>query len=73
MAQNSAAIFQRIWFEKEWFPTESQRIPFNQESADLLAENNLPVISLHFGLPAESLLAQIKNLGAYVFAFATNL
>jgi len=65
--------FKEYGLKKSDIPTRSGRIPFNQESADLLAEYNPPVISFHFGLPADSLLAQIKNLGAYVLASATNL
>ena len=65
--------FKEYGLKKSDIPTGSGRIPFNQESADLLAEYNPPVISFHFGLPADSLLAQIKNLGAYVLASATNL
>ncbi len=65
--------FKEHGLKKSDIPTESGSIPFNQESADLLAEYNPPVISFHFGLPADSLLAQIKNLGAYVLASATNL
>ena len=59
--------------KKSDIPKGSGRFPFNQESADLLAEYNPPLISVHFGLPADSLLAQIKNLDAYVLATATNL
>jgi nitronate monooxygenase len=65
--------FKEYGLKKSDIPTGSGRIPFNQESVDLLAEYNPPVISFHFGLPADSLLAQIKNLGAYVLASATNL
>ena len=65
--------FKEYALKKSDIPTGSGRIPFNQESADLLAEYKPPVISFHFGLPADSLLAQIKNLGAYVLASATNL
>ena len=65
--------FKEYALKKSDIPTGSGRIPFNQESADLLAEYNPPVISFHFGLPADSLLAQIKNLGAYVLTSATNL
>ena len=65
--------FKEYGLKKSDIPTGSGRIPFNQESADLLAEYNPPVISFHFGLPTDSLLAQIKNLGTYVLASATNL
>ena len=65
--------FKEYALKKSDIPKGSGRFPFNQESADLLAEYNPPVISFHFGLPADSLLVQIKNLGAYVLASATNL
>ena len=65
--------FKEYAFKKSDISTGSGRISFNQESTDLLAEYNHPEISFHFGLPADSLLSQIKNLGAYVLASATNL
>jgi len=49
--------FKEYGLKKSDIPTGSGRIPFNQESTDLLAEYHPPVISFHFGLPADSLLA----------------
>jgi nitronate monooxygenase len=65
--------FKEYGLNKSDIPTGSGRIPFNQEKADLLEEYKPPVISFHFGVPADSLLEQIKNPGAYVLASATNL
>ena len=41
--------FEEYALKKSDISTGSGRIPFNQESADLLAEYNPPVISFHFG------------------------
>ena len=49
------------------------RTPFSAEAAALLAEFKPEVVSFHFGLPAPSLLAQIKAWGATVMSSATTL
>ncbi len=41
--------------------------------ADLLAEFKPPVVSFHFGLPSEALLAQVRGWGAKVLASATTV
>jgi nitronate monooxygenase len=50
-----------------------QRQPFNAEMADLLAEFEPEVVSFHFGLPDESLLARVRRWGAKVLASATTV
>ncbi len=49
------------------------RRPFSQEIADAIAPHAPAVLSFHFGLPAPSLVQQVKGWGATVLASATTL
>ncbi len=49
------------------------RQPFTQELTDLIVDLKVPVVSFHFGLPDDNLLAQIKNSGAKVLCTATTI
>lgn len=54
-------------------PAGPGRNPFSAEVAALLAEFKPPVVSFHFGLPSEALLAQVHGWGAKVLASATTV
>ncbi len=54
-------------------PTGPGRNPFSAEVADLLAEFRPTVVSFHFGLPSEALMAQVRGWGAKVLASATTV
>jgi len=54
-------------------PTGPGRNPFSAEVANLLAEFKPRVVSFHFGLPSEALLAQVRGWGAKVLASATTV
>ncbi|WPG40020.1 nitronate monooxygenase [Variovorax sp. EBFNA2] len=54
-------------------PTGPGRNPFSADVAHLLAEFKPPVVSFHFGLPPEALLAQVRGWGAKVLASATTV
>ncbi len=49
------------------------RQPFNQETADLISDLKVPVVSFHFGLPNDNLLEKIKNSGAKIISSATTI
>jgi len=49
------------------------RQPFSSEMADLLEEFRPAVVSFHFGLPTEELLARVKACGAKVLSSATTV
>jgi nitronate monooxygenase len=49
------------------------RNPFSAGVAALLAEFRPPVVSFHFGLPSEDLLAQVRGWGAKVLGSATTV
>jgi nitronate monooxygenase len=48
-------------------------MPFNLEAAAILGEYRPPVVSFHFGLPDEALLARAKASGAKVISSATTV
>src|SRR5262245_55716395 len=47
--------------------------PFSAELADVLADFRPAVVSFHFGLPAEQLLARARGGGAKILASATTV
>lgn len=54
-------------------PTGPGRLPFSAEAAEVLEAYRPAVVSFHFGLPPEELLARVKSWGAKVLASATTV
>jgi nitronate monooxygenase len=52
---------------------QSSRAPFSAEAADVLEEFRPAVVSFHFGLPSDDLLARVRRAGAKVFSTATTV
>jgi len=53
--------------------TGSGRVPFSRAAAELLAEFRPAVVSFHFGLPCEDLLALVRSWGAKILSSATTV
>ncbi len=51
----------------------ASRQPFNEDSLDILSKFRPPVVSFHFGLPDENLLAQLRGWGAKILSSATTV
>ncbi len=49
------------------------RAPFGPEAADVLADFRPPVVSFHFGLPSDELLARVRSWGARIVSSATTV
>jgi nitronate monooxygenase len=49
------------------------RLPFSEEMATALAEFQPAVVSFHFGLPSDALLAKVRSWGAKIISTATNV
>jgi nitronate monooxygenase len=49
------------------------RAPFSADAADVLEDFKPAVVSFHFGLPADGLLARVKAMGAKILASATTV
>jgi nitronate monooxygenase len=54
-------------------PPAPARAPFNEQIADALAAFEPPVVSFHFGLPADALLARVRAWGAKILSSATTV
>jgi nitronate monooxygenase len=54
-------------------PAGPGRLPFDAAAAELLAEFKPPVLSFHFGLPDEALLARVRRWGAKILSSATTV
>jgi nitronate monooxygenase len=49
------------------------RAPFSEQAADVLAEFRPAVVSFHFGLPSDALLARVRSWGAKILSSATTV
>lgn len=49
------------------------RLPFSHAAADVLEAFRPPVVSFHFGLPAEDLLARVRGWGSRILSTATTV
>jgi nitronate monooxygenase len=54
-------------------PAGPGRLPFNAEAAAVLEEFRPAVVSFHFGLPDDALMARAKALGAKIISSATTV
>jgi len=54
-------------------PAGPGRMPFTAEAADVLAQFKPAVVSFHFGLPSDELLARVRSLGAKILSSATTV
>lgn len=66
------------YYEEYELPTDavssgSGRVPFSEEAAELLEEFQPPVVSFHFGLPTDRLMARVKAIGSTVLSSATTV
>lgn len=66
-------FYDRFGIDPSRIPAGPGRAPFTAEAADVLEEFKPPVVSFHFGLPPEALLARVKAMGARVLASATTV
>ena len=54
-------------------PAGAGRSPFGHEAADALSEIRPAVVSFHFGLPSEELLARVRAWGSTILSSATTV
>jgi nitronate monooxygenase len=50
----------------------SNRVPFSDQTCDLVTEFRPEVVSFHFGLPESNLLARVRKTGAKIISSATS-
>jgi nitronate monooxygenase len=68
-----APYFAELEVDLDAIPSGSGRRPFDHAAADVLEEFRPPVVSFHFGLPSDELLARVKGFGATVLSSATTV
>ena len=65
--------FAELGIDPEAIAEGPQRLPFNHDAADVLEAFKPPVVSFHFGLPADDLLKRVKGWGAIILSSATTV
>jgi nitronate monooxygenase len=68
-----APYYREYGIDADAIPAGPGRNPFNSEAADVLDEFKPAVVSFHFGLPADALLARVKAMGAKILCSATTV
>lgn len=65
--------FDELGLDPGAIPAPVARMPFSHHAADVLEEFRPPVVSFHFGLPAEDLIARVRGMGAKILSSATTV
>jgi len=68
-----APYYAELGVDPQAIPAAPVRAPFNQEMADALAEFRPAVVSFHFGLPSQELVARVRGWGARILSSATTV
>jgi nitronate monooxygenase len=68
-----APYFKEFGIDAASIPAGPGRAPFSDAAADLLEEFKPAVVSFHFGLPSDALLARVRSWGAKVISSATTV
>ncbi|HEX2748579.1 MAG TPA: nitronate monooxygenase [Verrucomicrobiales bacterium] len=68
-----APYFEELGLDANEVPAAPARSPFSSEAADVLEEFRPAVVSFHFGLPSEELVARVKGWGAKILSSATTV
>ena len=68
-----APYFAELGIDPTQIASPPTRAPFSHAAADVLEEFRPSVVSFHFGLPADDLLARVRSWGAKVLSSATTV
>lgn len=68
-----APYYDEFGIDADAIPGGPARLPFNRDMADILDQFRPPVVSFHFGLPDEALLARARAHGAAIVSSATTV
>ena len=71
--QRLAPYYREFGIEPAGIPACAGRQPFDARAAELVERFRPAVVSFHFGLPADGLLARVKATGAFVISSATTV
>ena len=68
-----APYYAEFGLDPSVLPSSPSRTPFSNDAADVLEEFKPPVVSFHFGLPSDQLVARVKSWGSQVWSSATTV
>lgn len=68
-----APYYAELGIDPSALQSGSSRTPFSDDAADVLEEFKPPVVSFHFGLPADQLVARVKSWGSQLWSSATTV
>jgi nitronate monooxygenase len=71
--QTLLPFFREFGIDPATIPSGPGRLPFSSTVADALEEFRPPVVSFHFGLPADDLLARVRSWGSKILSSATTV
>jgi nitronate monooxygenase len=68
-----APYYEEFGIDANVAPAGPARTPFDRDMADMVEALRPPIVSFHFGLPPEDLLARVRATGAKVLSSATTV
>lgn len=68
-----AADYRAAGIDPDRIPDSPGRRPFDRDALELVLESRPAVVSFHFGLPAEELLAPLRECGCRILSSATTV
>jgi nitronate monooxygenase len=68
-----AVYYQELGLDVNSIPAGPGRMPFGHDAADVLDDFKPAVVSFHFGLPADDLLARVRGWGSKILSSATTV
>ena len=68
-----APYYRELGIDADTIPPGAGRMPFSDEAADVLEEFKPAVVSFHFGLPSDALLARVRGWGSKILCSATTV
>lgn len=71
--QALAPYYREFGIDASHIPAGPGRAPFSAAAAEVLAAFKPPVVSFHFGLPSETVLARVRSWGAKILSSATTV
>ena len=71
--ESLAPYYREFGIDAASIPTGPGRMPFSPEALEIIAPFKPPVVSFHFGLPPDDLLAPIRAWGGKILSSATTL
>lgn len=68
-----APFYEEFGIDPDSAPAGAGRAPFSTEAADVLETFKPAVVSFHFGLPSDDLMARVKTWGSKILCSATTV